>query len=78
MSDAQFIAILLATVGTLVGGIVFLYLRGERTHKRHADMTNGYLVTNAKANEHLANSIDTLPERIVDKMLASGIRNKKG
>lgn len=58
MSNAQFIALLLATVGTLVSGIIFLYLRGEKTHKRYNDLLNENLISSTKAMADSTNAIN--------------------
>lgn len=67
MEATQIIATLVGTIFTLSGAIVILYFRGERNHRKHHELTNENLLKmttayteNARAQEHLANSIDDL------------------
>lgn len=57
MSDAQFIALLITAVVSTVGGIVFMYLRGEKTHKRYNDLLNENYIDHKKVIVKLSEDI---------------------
>lgn len=40
MTDAQIIALFISTIVALSGVVVFLYLRGEKVHKKYVDLVN--------------------------------------
>lgn len=74
MDEGKLIAMLIGTILSLVGAIVFLYLRGERNHRKAHELTTENLLKmteayteNAKSQEHLANAIDDLKLVVINR-----------
>lgn len=83
-------AYLIIAVTSLATAVVTLWVKNDRLHKKYSEQSNENFLKSleirkeeatakvlmAKSNEHLANSIDSFPERILDKMLANGVKKK--
>lgn len=77
------IAYLVVAVTSLATAVVTLWVKNDRLHKKYSEQANENFLKSiniraeeAKAKEHLAQSIDAFPERIVDKMIANGFKKR--
>ena len=59
-------------VGCLVTAIGVMWIAYVKLQKTVITI----IVDNTKSNEHLARSIDNLPERITDKLIVNGLKVK--
>ena len=69
---SQFVWIILGMSSAVVS--MAIYIRS--LHKHHSTKITDALIETAKANQHLASSIDNLPENITNKILL-GLPNQK-